>query len=114
MRTKTLWIKDEYLDWILAGRKTTEVRVAYSNIARLQPGDHLLLNDRYPFRIFAIGRYANFEELLAHEDAGAIAPDLPARQLLTALRALYPAEKEALGVVALKIISEPFLPDNSA
>ena len=32
MRTKTLWIKDEYLQLILAGRKTIEVRVGYSNI----------------------------------------------------------------------------------
>ena len=103
MYTKTLWIKDEYLDWILAGRKTVEVRVAYSNITRLQPGDRLLLNDRYPFSIRRISRYANFEELLAHEDPASIAPDLSSSELLTALRAIYPEEKEALGVVALEI-----------
>jgi ASC-1-like (ASCH) protein len=28
-RTKTLWIKDEYLNQILEGRKTIEIRVAY-------------------------------------------------------------------------------------
>ena len=50
-----------------------------------------------------IGRYASFEELLVHEDPDAIAPDLPAGQLLAALRAIYPPEKEALGVVALEI-----------
>lgn len=43
MRTKTLWIKDGYLQFILAGRKTVEVRVGYSNIARLQAGDRLML-----------------------------------------------------------------------
>ena len=32
MRTKTLWIKDEYLRLILTGLKTVEVRVGYSNI----------------------------------------------------------------------------------
>jgi ASC-1-like (ASCH) protein len=103
MYTKTLWIKDEYLDWILAGRKTVEVRVAYSNITRLQPGDHLLLNNQHPFTIRRISRYANFEELLAHEDPASIAPDLPPSELLTALRAIYPEQKEALGVVALEI-----------
>ena len=46
VRTKTLWIKEEYLGAILAGRKTVEVRVAYPNIARLQLDDRLLLNDR--------------------------------------------------------------------
>jgi ASC-1-like (ASCH) protein len=46
-RTKTLWTKDEYLQHILRGRKTVEIRVAYNNIARLEPGDTLLLNDQH-------------------------------------------------------------------
>jgi ASC-1-like (ASCH) protein len=103
VRTKTLWIKDEYLDWILAGRKTVEVRVAYSNITRLQPGDRLLLNGCHPVAIRRISRYASFEELLAQEDPASIDPDLPPSELLPALRAIYPVEKEALGVVALEV-----------
>ena len=106
MRTKTLWIKDEYLQLILAGHKTVEVRVGYDNITRLQVGDRLLLNDRHPFVIRRIGRYASFEELLAHEDVASIAPDVPPGQLLEGLRAIYPPEKEALGVVALEIKPE--------
>jgi len=106
MRAKTLWIKDEYLRLILADRKTIEVRVAYSNVARLQRGDRLLLNDQHPFVIRRIGRYASFEELLAHEDAASIAPDVPRDQLLEKLRAIYPPAKEALGVVALEIEAE--------
>ena len=103
MNTKTLWIKDEYLGWILSGRKRIEVRVAYSNIARLQPGDRLLLNDMHLFEIRRVGRYASFEELLAHEDPQSIAPDLPADELLPALRLIYPHEKETLGVIALEL-----------
>jgi len=103
MRTKTLWIKEEYLAEILAGRKTVEVRVAYANIARLTAGDCLLLNGAHPYVIRRIGRYADFQELLAHEDAAAIAPDLPKADLLVALREIYPAEKEALGVIALEM-----------
>jgi len=106
MRTKTLWIKDEYLRLILAGRKTIEVRVGYSNITRLQVGDRLLLNDQHPFLIRRIARYASLEELLAHEDAASIAPDVPSGQLLERLRAIYPPEKEALGVLALEIEPE--------
>ena len=106
MRTKTLWIKDEYLRLILAGRKIIEVRVGYSNITRLQVGDRLLLNDQHPFVIRRIGRYVGFEELLAHEDAASIAPDVPPGQLLEELRTIYPSEKEALGVVALVIEPE--------
>jgi ASC-1-like (ASCH) protein len=103
MRTKTLWIHEEYLDWILQGLKTIEVRVGYSNIARLEAGDRLWLNDQHPYEIRRIGRYLSFEELLAHEDPRAIAPDLEPGDLLAALRELYPTEKEALGVIALEI-----------
>ncbi len=106
MRVKTLWVRDEPLQWILAGRKTIEVRVAYPNLTRLNAGDRLLLNGRYRFVIRRIARYRDFEELLAHEDPAAIAPDWTPVQLLEALRALYPPEKEALGVIALEIAPE--------
>lgn len=103
-RTKTLWIKAEYLRPILDGRKTVEVRVAYSNIARLRPGDVLLLNDRYRYVITDVRRYPDFEALVTAEDPATIAPDLPDRRaLLAACRAIYPPEKEALGVIALAI-----------
>jgi ASC-1-like (ASCH) protein len=106
-RTKTLWIKDEYLQQILAGRKTVEVRVAYGNIARLEPGDILLLNDQHPYTITDIRRYPDFDALVAAENPATIAPELPGREaLLAACRAIYPPEKEALGVVALEIAGQ--------
>lgn len=103
-RVKTLWIKDEYLRQILSGRKTVEVRVAYTNIARLEAGDILLLNDQHRYIITEVRRYPDFEALVAAEDPTTIAPDLPGREaLLAACRALYPSDKEALGAVALEI-----------
>ena len=106
MRTKELWIKDEYLQMILAGRKTIEVRVGYSNITRLQAGDRLLLNGQHPYIIQRSERYASFEELLTHEEPAFIAPGMTASELLDALRAIYSADKESLGVVALEIRPE--------
>ncbi len=103
MQTKTLWIKEKYLQQIQDGRKTIEVRVAYENINRLEVGDHLLLNDQERYVIRRVGRYTDFETLLEEEDAAAIAPDIPATELLAAIRAIYPREKEALGVIALAI-----------
>jgi HAD superfamily hydrolase (TIGR01662 family) len=100
---KTLWVREPYLSQILAGHKTVEVRVGYDNIRRLRAGDRLKLNDRHLVTIRRIGRYADFEELLAHEEPSAIDPDLSADGLLSALRELYPPQKEALGAVALEV-----------
>jgi ASC-1-like (ASCH) protein len=96
---KTLWVQDQYLQQILAGLKTVEVRVAYPNIARLKAGDHLLLNGRYRYRICRVAVYADFGAL--------VAPSLPPQQLLAALREIYPPEREALGAVALAIEPAP-------
>ena len=106
VHTKTLWIREQYLAPILEGRKTIEVRVAYPNIARLRPGDRLLLNERHPYIIRRIARYSTFQELLSHEAPQTIAPDLEPEELLPALKALYPPDKEALGVIALAIEPE--------
>ena len=107
---KTLWIRDEYLGQILSGLKTVEVRVAYPNIARLKAGDGLRLNDKHRYRVRRITIYADFEALLAEQDASAIAPGVPPAALLTALRELYPPEREALGAVALEIEPAPSEP----
>lgn len=103
VRTKTLWVREPYLSQILAGRKTVEVRVGYDNILRLRPGDRLKLNDEHTVIIQRIGRYADFEEMLAHEDPVAIAPDLPPGELLDALREIYPPDRESLGAVAMEV-----------
>lgn len=103
VRVKTLWVREPYLGQILAGRKTVEVRVGYDNVRRLRPGDRLKLNDQHLAVVRRVGLYADFEDLLAHENPAAIAPDLPANELLGAIRDIYPPEKEALGAVALEL-----------
>ncbi len=102
-RQKVLWIKPEYLQEILAGRKTIEVRVGYTNIRRLQAGDILLLNQEHPYRIRRINIYPDFDALVAQEPADRIAPGLSPQELLAALRAFYPPDKEALGAVAIEL-----------
>jgi putative hydrolase of the HAD superfamily len=107
VKVRTLWVREPYLSQILACRKSVEVRVGYDNIRRLQPGDRLRLNEEFPAIIRRIGQYGSFAELLAHEDPAAIAPDLPAGELLAAIRQIYPPDKEALGAVALEIAPLP-------
>jgi HAD superfamily hydrolase (TIGR01549 family) len=102
-QVKTLWVREPYLNEILAGRKTVEVRVGYEKIRRLKPDDRLKLNDRHLVTIRRIGRYSDFEELIAHETAEEIAPGLAPQELLAALREIYPPEKESLGAIALEV-----------
>jgi ASC-1-like (ASCH) protein len=100
---RTLWIKEEYLQQILRGDKTVEVRVGYPNILRLSAGDIVHLNERYPATIRRVTHYPSFIELLAQETAAAIAPGLSQEALLSALRSIYPPDKEALGAIALEL-----------
>ena len=103
-KTKTLWIKEEFLQLILAGQKTVEIRVGYKNILQLHPGDILLLNEQHPYEIVDIRRYPDFAAMVATEKTEAVAPGISDPQALTeACRAIYPPDKEALGVVALEI-----------
>ena len=100
---KTLWIKRQFLEEILAGRKTLEVRVGYGNIRQLKPGIQLLLNEEYPVRIKAIRRYDSFERMIAEEDAEKIVPGREKREVLQTLKALYPPFKEKLGVFVIEL-----------
>ena len=50
-----------------------------------------------------IGRHRTLRSCWPHEDASAIAPDLASEDLLNALRATYPPDKESSGVAALEI-----------
>jgi len=101
--SRTLWIKEPYLQDILQGEKTVEVRVGYPNILRLKAGDMVMLNDRYAAKVRRVAHYPSFVALLEAEDPRAIAPNLPAESLLAALRSIYPPEKELLGAVALEL-----------
>lgn len=104
MVEKVLWVKDPYLQWLLNGEKTVEVRVAYANIVELQTGDQVLLNEQHPFEIRWISIYDSFDTLLNNVEPGQIAPGLSRTEVLETLRTIYPADKEALGVVALHLI----------
>lgn len=57
---KTLWIKRQFLEEILDGRKTIEVRVGYRNIQKLKPGVRLLLNEEHEIGIKDMRRYPTF------------------------------------------------------
>lgn len=101
--TKILWVKRRFLEEILQGRKTVEVRVGYKNIQRLRPNMQLLLNETHEVTIRDVRRYRSFSELLENESADSIAPGMSKEELLKTFHLLYPPYKEKLGVFALEI-----------
>jgi ASC-1-like (ASCH) protein len=107
MRNHSLRIRGQYLPWVLDGRKTVEVRVAYPHLARMSAGDTVTFNGQHVYRVVQVARYPDFDALLEGEDPVSIAPEITEPQaLLRVLREIYPPEKEALGVLAIHIVPE--------
>jgi ASC-1-like (ASCH) protein len=104
MRRHFLRIKQTFLNEIIAGRKTLEVRVAYPNLASVAAGDVLNFNGRHRFPVVGVRRYDSFASLLEHESAATISPaSASPSEVLAALREIYPPEKERLGVLAVEL-----------
>jgi ASC-1-like (ASCH) protein len=104
VRNYSLRIRPQYLQGVLDGRKTIEVRVAYPHLARMSDDDTLTFNEQHAYHVVKVNRYASFDALLEGEDPASIAPEISEREtLLRVLREIYPPEKEALGVLAIHI-----------
>ena len=104
MKNYSLRIRPQYLQGVLDGRKTIEVRVAYPHLVKMSAGDTLTFNDQHAYHVVKVNRYPGFDALLEGEDPVRIAPEISEQQaLLRVLHEIYPPEKEALGVLAIHI-----------
>ncbi len=101
---RTLWIKRRFLEEILEGRKTIEVRAGYRNIQDLKPGMRLLLNGECEAGIKDVRRYPTFSGMLAHEEVEKIVPGMSKDDVLRILKSLYPPFKEKLGVFTIELV----------
>jgi len=105
-RAREMPIYKRYFDLMAAGHKTIEVRVAYPSNKRLAAG-HLLKftcrGEECLTRIVRIATYPDFDDMFNHEKASAVNPTATREQQLASIRLIYPAEKEALGVIAIEV-----------
>lgn len=102
---KTMRVKRQYFNAILAGTKPLEVRIGYDSIRKIQKGDNIRLeNDRSSgiVQVADVRVYKTFAEMLQKEKAAHIVPDNPAGAL-GVLQSIYPPEKEKLGVYVLEL-----------
>lgn len=105
-RARDMPIYKRYYDLIAAGTKTIEVRVAYTSMQRIKVGDHIRFtcrNENTLTRVKRVTRYNSFNEMFDHESADAINPTASVAEQLAAIREIFPAEKEALGVLAIEV-----------
>lgn len=103
----SLSIRKPYFDLIASGAKTIEVRVGYPKIRRITAGDMLRItcaDQAMTTRVTAVKEYNSFTAMLDAEDPAVIGgPGMTRDQLLTAIRDIYPPDREALGVFALHL-----------
>ncbi|MEU0691808.1 ASCH domain-containing protein [Streptomyces uncialis] len=112
-----LTIRKPYFDLIVDGAKTVEIRVGYPKIRRMRVGDTLRMvsgDDSLATRIARIHVYDSISSLLEAESPTAIGGGtMSPEQLGDVIRAIYPPDKEALGVFALHLTTgdNPLQPD---
>ncbi len=105
-RAREMPIYKRYFDLIASGEKTVEVRVAYPANKRLAAGQLLKFTCRGEeclTRIAKIATYGSFDDMFDHEKASTVNPTATREQQLANIRLIYPAEKEALGVLAIEV-----------
>lgn len=105
-RAREMPIYKRYFDLIASGAKTIEVRVAYASNKRLAAGQLLKFTCRGEqclTRIVRIAHYISFEEMFDHESAATVNPTATRAEQLANIRLIYPADKEALGVMAIEV-----------
>ncbi|MBA2811738.1 ASCH domain-containing protein [Streptomyces sp. KM273126] len=111
-RVRELNLYRRYFDLVAAGEKTIEVRVKYSHLEDLAPGDVIRFrikgtDESCDVRVKRVTEYKTFEELLDGEGPANVNPASSREQQLANIREIYPAEKEALGALAIEIALLP-------
>lgn len=107
-RVRELNLYRRYFDLVAAGQKTIEVRVKYPHLEDLTSGDAIRFrikgtDEMCDVLVKRVTEYRTFEELLDGEGPANVNPASPREQQLASIREIYPAEKEALGALAIEI-----------
>ena len=100
-------LQGRYFLLLTSARKDIEVRVLYPKFRALGPGDLIRFSCEEETCLTKVGRvliYSSFEQLLDAEDSVRIDPDASRQQQLLNLRQIYGPEKEALGVLAIRVV----------
>lgn len=98
-------VKKEYFDYIKSNRKTLEIRVAYPSMQKIGVGTIITWNDDQQCRrkVVRVAQYPNFSIMMEQENHTKMDPEKTENQFLRVLRAIYPKNKELLGVLVFEM-----------
>jgi ASC-1-like (ASCH) protein len=102
----TMRVKQRYLDYIKAGTKPLEVRVGYDSVKTHRAGERIRFASRDDSQVVLVRdvrTYNAVDEMAKVEDLGHIVPGHSRPEVLKTLKAIYPADKERLGVIVLNV-----------
>lgn len=107
-RVRELNLYRQYFELVAAGSKTIEVRVKYPHLADLAAGDVIRFrikgtDETCDVKIKRVSEYPDFEALLDGEGPANVNPTTTRDKQLANIRAIYPADKESLGALAIEI-----------
>ncbi|MFI5963079.1 ASCH domain-containing protein [Streptomyces asoensis] len=107
-RVHELNLYRQYFDLVAAGTKTIEVRVKYPHLTDLAVGDTIRFRikgteETCHVKIQRVTEYTDFEAMLDGEGPEYVNPTAGREEQLANIRKIYPPEKEALGVLAIRI-----------
>lgn len=101
-------LKREYYLQMKEGSKILEIRVAYSNLKGIKPGHVVTFEcgrDRLLIKVKDVRYYQTFASMLEKEDYRLIAKNKTKQEILDICQAIYPPNKEALGVLVFEVAS---------
>jgi ASC-1-like (ASCH) protein len=105
-KVRPLRIYRKYYELIANGQKTIEVRVGYSSMRNIAPGQYLKFvcqDDECLTLVKRVKEYKSFDELFKNEDFKKINPYASIQEQLNEIRKIFPKDKEQLGVLAIEI-----------
>lgn len=104
---RTIQIYRKYFDMIASGKKTIEVRVGYSGMRRIKPGQLIRFacqDDSCLRRVVRVTEYPTFDDLFKNEKPEKINSSASAEEQIREIRKIFPPEKERLGALAFELV----------
>jgi ASC-1-like (ASCH) protein len=104
--SREIYVKQEFLEMIKSGRKTLELRVAFSNFKSICIGDKITFksrSDEVSVRVTAIRSYKRLGDVMKSEDISKLAPGVPQNQIRHLVNRIFKeSEIEKYGLLVFK------------